>query len=145
MTLGGHTPAGSDPPGFGGRKGRSEGLPRHARIHRGTEIRWILRKGSRRRSSHLEVFLTPRASAGAEGEGPRFGTIVPRYGRTIVARNRLRRRLRELGRREVLPALRNSGKSTDFLVRARPQAYDADFPTLRRELLGLTEALCSES
>jgi hypothetical protein len=43
----------------------------------------------------------------------RFGTIVPKHRRTIVERNRLRRRLREIGRRDVLPALRACGRKGD--------------------------------
>jgi ribonuclease P protein component len=70
---------------------------------------------------------------------------VPRSGRTIVERNRLKRRLREIGRREVLPALDAAGRGGDVLVRTRPRAYDVDFSTLHRELMGITEALCSES
>jgi len=117
-----------------------ERLPRRGRIRHGDEIRHILRHGLRQRTSNLDVFVSP-VSAGFS----RFGTIVPKHRRTIVERNRLRRRLREIGRRDVLPALRACGREGDVLVRTRPQAYDVDFATLRRELLGITEALCSES
>ena len=34
---------------------------------------------------------------------PRMGLIVPKFRATAVARNRLRRRLREIWRREILP------------------------------------------
>jgi len=34
---------------------------------------------------------------------PRLGLVVPRYQQTAVARNRLRRRLKELWRREAQP------------------------------------------
>jgi ribonuclease P protein component len=120
---------------FGGER-----LPRRKRIRHGEEIRHLLRQGLRRRTPSLDVFVSP-VSAGDS----RFGTIVPKHRRTIVERNRLRRRLREIGRRDVLPALRACGRKGDVLVRTRPQAYDVDFATLRRELLGITEALCSES
>lgn len=75
---------------------------------------------------------------------PRFGTIVPRHGRPVVARNLLRRRLREIGRRDVLPRLRQDGGSWDILVRTRPQAYDAPFSVLKNDLIRLTERLCSD-
>ena len=127
---------GSGPPGR--RRPRGEGLPRNSRIRQGGEIRSLLRQGTRHRAPHLEVFSAPAP----EGV-PRYGTIVPKYGRNVVARNRLRRRLREIGRREVLPALRERGCDADVLVRARRLAYDASFDELRDELHLLTERLCS--
>jgi ribonuclease P protein component len=131
---------GSPEDGSGGFTSGGERLPRRRRIRHGDEIRHLLRHGLRRRTTNLDVFVSP-----VKVGDSRFGTIVPKHRRTIVERNRLRRRLREIGRREVLPTLRASGWKGDVLVRTRPQAYDVDFATLRRELLGITEALCSES
>lgn len=125
--------------GGGSEPGGGEGLPRRFRIRRGEEIRTLLRRGRRHRTGHLEVIV-----GSAEGTWPRFGTIVPRFGRSIVERNRLRRRLREIGRREVLPALRSAGSQVDVLIRVRPQAYNAAFQTLRSEILSITEGLCSD-
>ena len=62
---------------------------------------------------------------------PEPGEVRLRH--TAVRRNRLRRRLREIGRRQVLPVLR---EPTDVAVRARPSAYGAGFETLRREVVG---------
>ena len=117
-----------------------EGFPRASRIRRGSEIRTLLREGARARSSHLDVFtaLAPRAE-------PRFGAIVPRHGHDAVARNRLRRRLREIGRRQILPCLGRRECNVDVLVRSRPGAYEARFAELSAELLGLTERLCSDA
>jgi ribonuclease P protein component len=50
-----------------------------------------------------------------------MGVIVPRYGASVVARNRVRRRLREKGRRHILPTLR----AVDLVIRALPGAYRA--------------------
>ncbi len=61
--------------------------------------------------------------------------IVPKHGHTIVERNRLKRRLREIVRTAVLPALDREAAPVDVLVRARPGAYRARFPRLREELL----------
>jgi len=69
--------------------------------------------------------------------------IVPKHGHDIVDRNRLKRRLREVGRTEVLPRLREAGVEMDVLVRARAEAYGVGFGRLREELLSVTEALCS--
>ena len=121
------------------RSPEDQRFPRSRRIRLGSEIRAILHDGSRARSHHLDVFTAPAP----HGE-PRFGAIVPRYGRRVVARNQLRRRLREIGRTEVLPRLGVRGCAVDVLVRGRPQAYDARFQELRAELLRLTEGLCSD-
>jgi ribonuclease P protein component len=61
---------------------------------------------------------------------PRTGIIVPRFQHTAVARNRLRRRLREILRRDVLGHL----PCVDLVVRAKRSAYAASFADLRAEL-----------
>jgi ribonuclease P protein component len=62
---------------------------------------------------------------------PRMGLIVPKFRATAVARNRLRRRLREVWRREILAAQ----PAWDLVIRARREAYDAPFDELRRQLV----------
>jgi ribonuclease P protein component len=69
--------------------------------------------------------------------------IVPKHGRRIVERNLLKRRIREIGRRQLLPGLDRSGKPVDVLVRARREAYAADFETLAGEVAQAVEVLCS--
>lgn len=66
---------------------------------------------------------------------------MARHGHDIVERNTLKRRLREIGRREVLPGLRAADAGLDVLIRARPGAYGAGFDALRRELVELTRDL----
>ncbi len=73
----------------------------------------------------------------------RIGWIVPRYGHPAVERNRLKRRLREVSRAEVLPRLDAAGLRLDVLVRARRDAYDAGFTELRDLLAKWTERRCS--
>ncbi|HEU0053549.1 MAG TPA: ribonuclease P protein component [Longimicrobium sp.] len=113
-------------------------LPRAARITASDEIRSLFRRGKRRKTRHLDAFVSASPAA-----FPRLGVVVPKHKRTIVERNRVKRRLREIGRTVVLPALRNSGRALDVLVRARPEAYDAEYDALRDELRALTEELCS--
>ena len=67
----------------------------------------------------------------------RVGFVVPRYKQSAVARNRLKRRLRELVRVEWLPAL----PPMDVVVRVIPPAYQRDFDALRAELLQARERL----
>lgn len=69
--------------------------------------------------------------------------MVPKHRQTAVARNRLKRRLREIGRVRVLPALEGADLSIDLLVRARPEAYTAGFDELSGELERVVEEVCS--
>jgi ribonuclease P protein component len=62
---------------------------------------------------------------------PRLGLIVPKFQASAVARNRLRRRLREIWRRD----LQAQQPGWDLLIRARREAYEAGFDLLRAQLL----------
>jgi ribonuclease P protein component len=86
------------------------------------------------------VFVAPSTASRS-----RFGLIVPKHGRRIVDRNLLKRRLREIGRRDILPALAQRASTTDVLVRARTSAYQVDFEALSRELKEAVEGLCSRA
>lgn len=74
---------------------------------------------------------------------PRLGVVVPKHRHRIVERNRVKRRLREIGRTLLLPALREAGVPLDVLVRARPEAYDALYANLQTELGTWVEVACS--
>lgn len=114
--------------------GGGERLPRSRRLTRSTEIGSVFRRGKRSRTAHLDVFdfASPDAF-------PRAGVVVPRHKQTVVARNQLKRRLREILRREVLPQLEEAGIWIDVLVRARREAYGAPFLELKHELVKWTE------
>jgi len=70
-------------------------------------------------------------------EHARIAIVVPRFNRTAVARNRVKRRLRELARRELLPSL----KPVDIVIRATPSSYRASFDTLRTSMRALAQRL----
>ncbi len=76
-------------------------------------------------TDHLEA----RAAASLL-PNPRVGVVVPKYKQRIVARNRLKRRLRELARIRLLPAL----GQLDLLVRAKPGAYRSTFAELTSDI-----------
>lgn len=67
----------------------------------------------------------------------RMGLIVPKFQAGAVARNRLRRRLRELWRRELMAGL----PAWDVVIRARREAYVAAYNELRAELLDWRSAV----
>lgn len=105
------------------------GLPRARRLTRSDDIRSIFRQGKRSRTVHLDVF-----DAASPVGHPRVGLVVPRYRQSAVARNKVKRRLREALRREILPRLARQELPLDVLVRARREAYGVSFATLCDEL-----------
>lgn len=112
----------------------AERLPESSRLTRAAELRAVMTQGKRRRTDHLDLFTRP-SPVGCS----RIAVIVPRYRHSAVGRNKLRRRIREIGRRQVLPVLE---EATDIAVRARAAAYEASFETLQREIVG---SLCRPS
>lgn len=87
----------------------------------------------------MDVFFAPSPASCS-----RLGLIVPKHGRKIVERNLVKRRLREIGRREILPELDAAGRRADVMIRARWRAYDASYEELSREVRGAVHELCSE-
>ena len=124
-----------------------ERLPRAARLSRGGEIRRLLRTGARVRTRALDVYVGLPA-AGPSGSGrsgplPRVGWIVPKFGEGSVARNRLKRRLREIARRRVLVRLRRAGIGAEVVARARRAGYKAAYRDLETQWVGAIEKSCS--
>jgi ribonuclease P protein component len=70
---------------------------------------------------------------------PRVGVVVPRYGHDSVARNLVKRRLREIARRDLMPLLERAHMNIDIILRARRSAYATAHADLRLELLELLE------
>lgn len=65
---------------------------------------------------------------------------MAKYGHTVVKRNRLRRRLRELVRVLLIPKL----PGLDLVIRALPTAYAADFSELAADVEGIQLKLTAE-
>ena len=127
------SPGGFHPP-------RGARFPRQARVTRGNEIREVLSRGQRFRTPVLDVFVLDSGRP-----RPRLGFVVPKSGRSSVERNRLKRRLKEIGRTVVLGALFEKRPSTDVLVRTRPEAYEASWDELSVTVTGVVEGLCSQN
>jgi ribonuclease P protein component len=79
-------------------------------------------EGARERTPCFDVRTAPTPCVHA-----RVAVVVPRFSETAVSRNRVKRRLRELVRRELLPDL----APQDLVVRATPASYRATFDALR--------------
>ena len=88
-------------------------------------MRVVLREGKRIQTEHLELRVVASLL-----HHPRVGFVVPKHGRSIVQRNQLKRRLREIVRLDILKRI----PSVDMIVRARSEAYSASFASLEREL-----------
>jgi ribonuclease P protein component len=98
----------------------------------------LLERGKRKRTANVDVFFSASPASHS-----RLGLVVPKHGHEIVERNLVKRRLREIGRRTILPGLQATGVRADILIRARRGAYDADFGRLAAEVKEAVEDLCS--
>jgi ribonuclease P protein component len=107
-------------------------LPRAHRLARASDIRRCLTHGRRRRSEHLDILWMDNPTG-----QPRMGLIVPKFQSSAVARNRLRRRLREIWRQDI----QQQQPPWDLVIRARREAYTADFDALRAQLRAWREAV----
>ncbi|HUR91906.1 MAG TPA: ribonuclease P protein component [Gemmatimonadaceae bacterium] len=117
------------------RKG--SGYPRRKRITTGAELQRVRQTGRRWRTEHLDVRATASPLSFA-----RLGLVVPKHGKTAADRNKLKRRLRELVRMQILAAAGIRG--VDLVIRALPAAYGASFEELDRAVAGIARRL-SES
>ena len=86
----------------------------------------------------MDVFFAPSPSGRS-----RVGVVTPRHGRGAVARNLVRRRLTEIARIHLLPALETRRFDLDVVVRAKPAAYDASYQRLRATLMDSLETVCA--
>lgn len=118
----------------GARVPRGRRFPREQRITRGSDIRAVFKRGKRSRTPHLDVLFSEAPVSLA-----RVGVVVPRYGNTAVRRNRVKRRLKEALRQEILPRLEEAGVTRDVIVRARREAYDTSYARLTGELVEWVE------
>jgi ribonuclease P protein component len=92
----------------------------------------VQRTGRRTRRNHLDILW-----ATSEFPFPRLGVVVSRQGRTAVARNRLRRRLKELWRKELWQLV----PAWDVVIRSRASGYQATMAELRADLTEWVESL----
>jgi ribonuclease P protein component len=107
------------------------GLPRDVRLRKRPELRKVQNEGRRFPGSHVILLVSPRATGST-----RFGVTASRRLGTAVARNRVRRRIREI-MRVRRPSL---AEGFDLLVIARSSAATAPFPRLQADLLKLLQA-----
>ena len=103
-------------------------LPHEWRLARRAEFEAVYRGGRKRSSATFLIFLRPNGS-----ERTRFGMSVKKALGNAVARNRIRRRVREilrLHRKEILPGW-------DVVIHPNRTAGTLEFAKLEAELLAL--------
>jgi len=89
------------------------------------ELEQVKRAGRRLRTEHLDVRAIDSLLSHA-----RVAVIVAKHWHSIVERNRLRRRLRELARTRIIPVTHG----VDLVIRSLATAYDASFEQLSTEV-----------
>lgn len=118
------------------RKRRPQSLSAADRLHYSAEFRFLQRNGLRAESANFVLY----AGHFAGDERSRLGITVSRRVGNSVIRNRIKRRVRELFRREIrdtLPA------GTAMVVIARPGAGELAGDAIRRELCDAAAKLAS--
>ncbi|HEV8608447.1 MAG TPA: ribonuclease P protein component [Thermoanaerobaculia bacterium] len=120
---------------------RGETFSRDDRLRKRREFEACYASGVRVSGRHLQVFLLRERAAGVATPPdplprPRLGLSVSRRVGGAVARNRVRRRLRELFRRNRDLFGERGG---DLVINARPSAVQASFEELREEYRSLVE------
>jgi ribonuclease P protein component len=120
---------------------RRETFSRDDRLRKRREFEECYASGARVSGRHLQVFLLlPATSLAPVPARPRLGLSVPRRVGGAVIRNRVRRRLREIFRRNRELFGERGG---DLVINARPSAARATFSELSDEykkLVGRTLA-----
>jgi len=109
----------------------AERLRRSARLRDARDFQRVNRTGTRRAAEHFVAVVA--ASRESREPGARLGLAVSRRVGNAVARNRVKRRVREWFRRQraALPP------ATDWVVIARPGAAGLDTGAVARELTEL--------
>ena len=110
-----------------------DGSPRAAwdrasRLVRKSDFEAAYRRGARLKSPQFVVFYCANGGAGS-----RFGISVKKALGNAVVRNRIRRRIREILRRN----LREIPSGWDFVMHPRRSVGHSDFVALQAELVGL--------
>ena len=113
-------------------------FPQDKRITRGPELQRVLKEGKRIRTKYLDVRVT--ASPLKHSAHGRVGIIVPKAKHTVVERNQLKRRLRELVRNCLVP---EQHFMSDVVLIARATTYQATFDMLSTDVLHIRELLVS--
>jgi len=112
-------------------KVKKEGYPKNVRIKREFEFRQTFLHGSKKRGESLIVFRKKRSGEG----GPKFGIKVGRGIRTAAKRNKIKRVIKEILRKNK----ERFGKDENVIVLYKSAPEEIDPQKLKEELERLME------
>ena len=110
-------------------KVRKEGFPKSIRVKKESEFKRIIEKGIKKKSENLIVFRLRCA----DGEGQKFGIKIARGIKKAVKRNKIKRVIREVLRRNK----EKFDKNESVVVLCKRTAGEVDLYRLREELESL--------
>lgn len=103
------------------------------RLRKHADYQRVYKAGRKQFGKQMAYFFAPRDAAAAvraETEGPRIGLTVPKALGKAVARNRIKRRMREAVR-AALPALT---APVDVVLHPKRSVLEGDFAAIQREV-----------
>jgi ribonuclease P protein component len=103
----------------------SQHFSRARRIRRRAEFQAAFSAGTRSHGRYVTLVLAPNRTGAA-----RLGLVASRKVGNAVARNRAKRLMREVFRRQVPPG---SGPAVDIVVMPRREFFEADFAALDKD------------
>jgi ribonuclease P protein component len=112
-----------------------ESLLREDRLRRRAEYQRCYEQGRRIGGRLVTLFVVNREP---DDSGPRLGVTVTRRVGNAVERHRIKRRVKEIYRRWPQ---RNRLPPADIVVHLKPEAREADYQTLEKDLIRLLSPL----
>ena len=112
-----------------------ESLLREDRLRRRAEYQRCYEKGRRIGGRLVTLFVVDREP---DDSGPRLGVTVTRRVGNAVERHRIKRRVKEIYRRW---AQRHRLPPADIVVHLKPEAREAEYQKLEKELIRLLSPL----
>jgi ribonuclease P protein component len=109
-------------------------LRKYEIIQKRKEIEQVLKKGERVQTDNVILRFLPSSRK-------RIAFLVPKQIKTAVMRNLLRRRFREIYRRNK----ESFADGFDYILQARPNAPDQNFGALKEEIIALAKGITTHA
>jgi ribonuclease P protein component len=107
------------------------------RLRKHAEYQRVYREGRKQSSASMSYFFALRAASSPVSAGPRVGLTAGRVLGKAVERNRIKRRMREVVRRQIATVRAN----VDIVLHPRKAVLTAEFAKLEREVTRIFNAV----